>query len=305
MASVSVRGSTVSAVPIWRGWLPLVLLPAAVLLLVPADWPRWAFMGLLAVALYAGCKWLTWRRASQTDVPAWRHVGYLLFWPGFDAAAFLGRGARVTKPAISEWCFAATKFAIGVILVWGVVRLVPTQWDVVQGWLGMIGCVFVLHFGLMHLLSCLWRALGIDAKPLMNWPIAATSLADFWSRRWNTAFRDLTYHYVFVPLRSVVSPAWALAIGFLASGIVHDLVISLPARGGWGGPTIYFVIQGLGLLAERSRIGRSLGLARGWRGWLFAMAVLVAPAYWLFHPPFIREVVLPFLDAIGATSDAS
>jgi alginate O-acetyltransferase complex protein AlgI len=93
-----------------------------------------------------------------------------------------------------------------------------------------------------------------------------------------------------------------LAIGFLASGIVHDLVISLPARGGWGGPTIYFVVQGLGLLVERSRIGRSLGLARGWRGWLYAMLVLVAPAYWLFHPPFIRTVVLPFLTAIGATS---
>ncbi len=300
MASVSIRRSPEASVPPWRGWLPLVLLPAAVLLFVPVDWPRWVFMWLLAVALYAGCKWVTWQRTPSLDALWWQHVAYLLLWPGLDAAAFLKRDARVAKPAASEWCFAATKLAIGVILVWGVVRLVPTQWDLVQGWLGMAGCVFVLHFGLMHLLSCLWRTLGIDAKPLMQWPIAAASLADFWSRRWNTAFRDLTYHFVFVPLRSVVSPAWALAIGFLASGIVHDLVISLPARGGWGGPTIYFVVQGLGLLVERSRIGHSLGLARDWRGWLYAMTVLVAPAYWLFHPPFIRVVVLPFLDAIGA-----
>lgn len=305
MASVSVRGSTVSAMPLWRGWLPLVLLPAAVLLLVPADWPRWAFMWLLAVSLYAGCKWLTWRRTPVDDAPWWRHAAYLLLWPGLDAAAFLNVRRRIASPTFSECCFAAIKLAIGVVLLWGVVRLVPSRLDLLQGWIGMAGCVFVLHFGLMHLLSCLWRTLGIDAKPLMHWPIAATSLADFWSRRWNTAFRDLTYHYVFVPLRSVVSPAWALAIGFLASGIVHDLVISLPARGGWGGPTIYFVVQGLGLLAERSRIGRSLGLAHGGRGWLFAMLVLVAPAYWLFHPPFIREVVQPFLAAIGATSDAS
>jgi hypothetical protein len=259
-------------------------------------------MWLLAVSLYAGCKWLSWRRTPAVDAPWWQHAAYLLLWPGLDPAAFLRRDARVTKPAASEWCFAATKLAIGVVLLWRVVRFVPPQLDLLQGWIGMAGCVFVLHFGLMHLLSCLWRMLGIDAKPLMQWPIVATSLADFWSRRWNTAFRDLTYHFVFVPLRCVLSPPWALAIGFLASGIVHDLVISLPARGGWGGPTIYFVVQGLGLLVERSRIGRSLGLARGWRGWLYAMLVLVAPAYWLFHPPFIRTVVLPFLTAIGATS---
>jgi hypothetical protein len=289
-----------SARPRWRGWLPLILLPLAVLLLVPVQWPRWVFMWLLAVAIYAGCKWLTSRRTPAADASLWRHAAYLLLWPGLDAGAFLRRNSRIAKPATSEWCFAAFKLTIGVSLVWGIVRLVPPRFELVQGWIGMAGCVFVLHFGLMHLLSCLWRSLGIDARPLMHWPIAATSLTDFWGRRWNTAFRDLTYHFVFVPLRNVVSPAWALAIGFLASGIVHDVVISLPARGGWGGPTLYFAIQGAAILVERSRAGRSLGLSRGWRGWLFAMLVLLAPAYWLFHPPFIRTVVLPFLEAIGA-----
>ncbi len=46
----------------WHGWIPLAVLPAAVVALVPAAWPRWAFMWTLAFAIYCGCKWLTWKR---------------------------------------------------------------------------------------------------------------------------------------------------------------------------------------------------------------------------------------------------
>jgi hypothetical protein len=52
--------------------------------------------------------------------------------------------------------------------------------------------VLVLYFGSFHLLSCAWRSAGVDAHPLMNWPLAAESVSEFWGRRWNTAFRDLT-----------------------------------------------------------------------------------------------------------------
>ena len=158
----------------------------------------------------------------------------------------------------------------------------------------------VLHFGSIHLLSCLWRAAGIDARPLMDWPIATTSVSDFWGRRWNTAFRDLAHQFFFRPVVRRWGGAWALAASFLFSGLVHDLVISLPAGGGYGWPTLYFLGQGTAVFVERSRIGKALGLASGWRGWLFAAVVILAPAWWLFHPPFVREVIVPFLQVIGA-----
>ena len=42
--------------------LPLVALPPLVLALSP--WlPRWLFMWAMAVAIYAGCKWLTFEQA--------------------------------------------------------------------------------------------------------------------------------------------------------------------------------------------------------------------------------------------------
>jgi hypothetical protein len=134
----------------------------------------------------------------------------------------------------------------------------------------------------------------------MNWPVQAACVSEFWGRRWNTAFRDLTHRFLFRPLAARLGPRAGVAIGFLFSGLVHDLVISAPAGGGYGWPTLYFVLQGLGLLAERSKFGKALGLGSGWRGWAFTAVVIVGPAYGLFHPPFVLGVVLPFLDALGA-----
>ena len=266
----------------------------------PTDWPPWAVMWVTATAVYAGCKWLTWRRAPS-PAAAGRHAAYLLAWPGLDAAAFLDpRPLPDRRPTPGEWALAGGKLALGVALTWGAVRLLPDDRPLLRGWVGMAGLVFVLHFGSFHLLSCAWRAAGADAKPLMNWPVLSRSVSEFWGRRWNTAFRDLAYRFLFRPLAGRLGPRVGLAAGFLFSGVVHDFVISVPAGGGYGWPTLYFVVQGLGLLAERSRAGRRLGLGAGWRGRAFAAAVVAVPAYGLFHPPFVRTVALPFLAAIRA-----
>ncbi|HUG93724.1 MAG TPA: MBOAT family protein [Planctomycetaceae bacterium] len=163
----------------------------------------------------------------------------------------------------------------------------------------MAGIVFVLHFGLFHLLSLSWRRAGINAPPIMNAPVCSSSLAEFWGRRWNLAFRDVAYSYVFRPVLPRLGGRGASMAVFLASGFVHDLVISIPAQAGWGLPTLYFAIQGVGTLAERTRLGRRLGLGRGAVGWLFCAVVTLAPLGLLFHRPFLERVVLPMLEAIG------
>ena len=229
-----------------------------------------------------------------------RHLGYLFAWPGLDAAAFLNPALQPPRPRSAKWLFASFKMLVGVIVLFGVVRLIPAEFPYLAGWLGMTGLALVLHFGIFHLLSCAWRRAGVEAKPLMDWPLAATSLADFWGRRWNTAFRDLTHRFLFRPFVRWFGPRWAVAAGFLFSGVVHEAVISLPAGGGYGGPTVFFAIQGLALLFERSRVGRRIGLGRGVRGRLFTGVVLLAPAVALFHPPFVLGIVVPFLAALGA-----
>ena len=279
-------------------WLSVVTLPVAAIAFAPDAWPRWAFMWLFAFAIFVGCKWLTWWTAPAGNASIGRHLGYLVLWPGLDAEAFLGTpGART--PTWSAWAFALGKFGAGLALIGLAAPIEPGDFDLARGWIGMIGIVFALHFGLFDLLSLAWQNAGVNAKPLMNWPIFATSVSDFWGQRWNTAFRDLTHRFLFRPLTARFGARIALLVGFLFSGIVHDLVISLPARGGYGGPTVFFLLQAGAIFIERSPLGKRLGLARGVRGWAFAILVLVGPMFLLFHPPFVRNVILPFLDAIA------
>ena len=288
----------VPAMPAWQGWGPLLILPAG-LVALPEGTPRWVVMWALAVAIYIGCKWLTWRRTPAPRAAVWRHAGYLLAWPGLDAGVFLRGETPVNRPRLTEWLFAGFKCVCGVFITLIISRIVPGSNPDWTGWAGMIGLMLCLHFGLFHLLSCFWRSRGIDARPLMNWPLISPSVSEFWGKRWNTAFRDLTHRFLFRPLTRRFGGMPALFVGFAFSGLVHDLVISVPAGGGFGGPTVFFLVQGLALVAERSWLGRSIGLGRGLIGWLFTAVVLVAPAGLLLHHAFVEDVVVPFLGAIG------
>jgi hypothetical protein len=258
-------------------------------------------MWALAVSIYTACKWLTWQAAPAGTAPGWKHTAYLLAWPGLDATGFLEEEARPGAACpIAELCAAAGRLTLGVALLFGVARIVPSEDPYLAGWIGMIGIVLMLHFGVFHLLSCGWRRAGVHARPLMDHPLSSTSLGEFWGRRWNTAFRDLTHQFLFRPLTSVFGPRWAIVAGFLFSGAVHDVVISVPARGGYGRPTIFFAIQGAAMVIERSEFGRQIGLGRGLRGRLFTMVVLIAPVGFLFHRPFVVGIVVPFMRALGA-----
>jgi len=266
------------------------------------EWPRWAQMWTLALAIYIGCKWLTWQRTTVRNIPVWKHVAYLVAWPGMDAASFLEDGpiSNRSQCRSTEWLAATAKLMLGVALLFGVARMIHPRHEYVVGWIGMIGIVMILHFGAFHLLSCWWRSHGVQARPLMNRPLASTSLSEFWGRRWNTAFRDLTYRFLFRPCASWFGPRWGILAGFLTSGAIHDLVISVPARGGYGGPTVFFAIQGAAMMLERSALGRRIGLGSGWPGRSFAIAVLVAPVGLLFHRPFVAGIIVPFMRVLGA-----
>jgi hypothetical protein len=283
----------------WLGWIPLLVLPAE------ACWFRsrlepWEFMWLLSIAIFFGCKWETWFRARADGVSAARSLAYLFLWPGMDAAAFLHATRPTTAPSAKEWLAAATKTLFGAALIWFVVRRIPAEHSLVTGWVGMLGLVLILHFGTFHLIALAWQALGVNAQPIMKSPASATSLSEFWGKRWNLGFRQLTHGFVFEPIRKRAGTALALLAAFVASGVIHDFVISLPARGGYGLPTGYFLLQGIGVLFERSGLGRRLGIQSGFRGWLFVLVCAGLPAFWLFHPPFIRNVMLPFFAFIGA-----
>jgi hypothetical protein len=281
-------------------WIPISVLPLTALV-----WrnrlPPWVFMWVLSFAIYLSLKWLTWRRSRlRVAHPAWRSAAYLLAWPGMDADAFLDPNQRVRSPAASSWLPATMETTLGVALLWVVARSVPERDSLIRGWIGMVGLILTLHFGLFQMVALLWQYFGVTAKPIMQAPLRSTSLGEFWGKRWNLGFRYLAHELIFRPMYRKLGAGVAGFLVFVASGLIHDFVISLPARGGYGLPTLYFVIQGLGVMFERSGLGKLMGLAQGVRGWCFMIVFLVAPVFWLFHPWFVLRVILPFMRAIRA-----
>lgn len=283
-------------------WLPLLMLGLAAAAF-GRQLPPWLYMWALAVALFVGCKWLCFRRAIAHGANASlsRKLGFLFGWIGMDAGEFFARANPPAKPDVNEFMFAALKILLGTLLLWIATPLALAIHPLLGGWTGMIGLIFYLHFGFFHLLSLAWRAAGVDAPPLMRAPLLAGSLGEFWGKRWNTAFHHLVATFLFRPLHRIFDVRTATLLVFLASGLVHDLVISIPARGGYGLPTLYFLLQGAGVLFEHTHLARRLGIGAGFRGWLFMALVTAGPVCLLFHPPFIHNVILPFLKCLGAT----
>jgi hypothetical protein len=284
----------------WVGWLPILVLPPTALACRNLT-PAWVFMWILSFAVYFSLKWLTWWRARfRIAHSSWRSAGYLFAWPGMDAETFLDGSQHVPPPAFSTWVWAISETALGALLLWVVTRSVPQREPLLRGWVGMLGLILLLHFGTFQIISLLWESLGVNAKPIMSAPLRSTSLGEFWGRRWNLGFRQLSHELIFRPLHRAIGAGAAGFLVFAVSGLIHDLVISLPARGGYGLPTVYFLLQGTGTLIERSRFGKRLGLGRGVRGLIFMLLFLVAPVFWLFHPLFVMRVILPFMRAIHA-----
>lgn len=279
-------------------WLGLAILPLLALTTKPVL-PAWGFMWLMAFAVFFGCKWLTLgiATARRGRVCPFRATAYLLAWPGMEAGRFLSPelSARVPRFAtLKAIGLAVVRILLGSVLLFGVAA--RTTEPILTGWIGMIGMILILHFGLFALLNAGWRALRVDARPIMKQPLRSTSLAEFWGRRWNGAFNDLALGLVFRPIAQRGGVAIATLIAFAVSGLIHELVISLPAGAGFGWPTGYFVLQGLAILTQR----KWAALRGDISGRLFTMIVVAGPAYWLFHPPFVRNVILPFMHTIGA-----
>lgn len=217
-----------------------------------------------------------------------------------DADAFLDARQDVPPPVPSTWVWATFETLLGVTLIWFVARFIPQGQPLLRGWVGMVGVILLLHFGTFQIVALLWQSMGVNAAPIMSAPLRSTSLGEFWGKRWNLGFRELAQELIFRPLCRTLGADTAGFLVFGVSGLIHDLVISLPARGGYGLPTLYFLLQGAGVAVERSRFGERLGLGHGVRGWCFAMVFLTAPIFWLFHPWFVMRVILPFMRAIQA-----
>lgn len=308
------RGRVVAA---WGGGLALT--GAAVAATAPSG-ALWRMGVLIAVALWSmkGVVLASVRRGDAAVIPGARWWAYLLLWPGMHPAPFLrsrpthpapGGGdreidraavARPTRRMLSGPDGVVTRRALGWMALGSTTLLGARAGAAAQAPVGLVdlgilvGTSQILHFGLLALLAGALQRAGLRVSPLFRAPLRATSLGEFWGRRWNVAFTEMTTLAVYRPLQPVAGRTAALLAGFALSGALHALAISLPARISATGPLAYFALHGLLVCVERE------AERRGWRvggplGWVWTMGALVLPLPWLFGHAFCMAVLYPLL----------
>ena len=162
------------------------------------------------------------------------------------------------------------------------------------------GLSLIMHFGLFNILAGFWRRMGADTQALFRAPLQSTSLAEFWGRRWNLAFSEMTALIVFRPLQGRIGTRTATIAAFLFSGLLHELAISVPVQAGYGLPFLYFILHAAAMQMEIvfAARGRAVNRVR-WRGRLWTLAWLLVPLPILFHRPFLEGCVWPLIGLSG------
>jgi alginate O-acetyltransferase complex protein AlgI len=237
-------------------------------------------------------------RATLRRFTAGRLVGYL-FWPGMQPGPFLQPPTSAVGMS-SLWFTGAVNLLTGGVFLWVLPHLLPTDTPLsVRIWAGLIGYVMILLFGIFDLTAAVYQQCGVPVEKLWNNPLGATSLADFWGRRWNRIFSGFARDMILSPLARRIGPWSAGLLVFLFSGLIHENSWSFPVRSGYGGPMLYFLVQWLGLQVESTRPGRRLLRRSSLAGRLWTTAVVLCPVPLLLHRDLLMRHFLPQLIDLG------
>jgi alginate O-acetyltransferase complex protein AlgI len=244
---------------------------------------------------------LTWKIASLLCLPpaAWARLTRLRLlaycvWIGTQPKQFLpGKrlAAGAPVPTVPGFLF---NVLTGVALLWILPYLLPASTPrMVRFWIALIGLGFLELVARCDFWALVFRAMSFPVEKLWDCPIAATSLGDFWGRRWNRMVPGILREVIFMPVARRAGARIALLVVFLYSGLYHE-IISFVARSGYGGPTLYFLVQYLGVAIENSRAGRWLR-GRPWlsRGWTWAVVIL--PVGLIVQPTLVEGYLIPML----------
>ncbi len=242
------------------------------------------WMWLIAISMWFGLKSMCFRKSggfAEVD-PAY------FLWPGMDTTGFSydRKSSTTTITLLPSIGFVIAGLSL-LVAIPSLTEPMPA------GWAGIMAMIYLLHFGSFVWIDAFWTRFGYSPKPIMRHPYHSTGLGDFWGNRWNRAFSDWARYFIFHPLKRKLGLVAGTMSGFLISGLAHELVISVPARGSYGQPTLYFLLQGIGLLIEKQLQLRRRGHAKIWL-WLFVLA----PAPLLFNRSFLENVFNPMTKLI-------
>ncbi|KAF5736476.1 hypothetical protein HS088_TW14G00619 [Tripterygium wilfordii] len=144
--------------------------------------------------------------------------------------------------------------------------------------------------------------MGLELEPQFNQPVLATSLQDFWGKRWNLMVTGILRPTVYVPTvktcSRLIGRKWAPLPGvfmtFVVSGVMHELIFYYlgRVRPTWevGG---FFILHGICLTIE---IVLKMTLDERWRlsrviSGPLTTGFVMATGIWLFLPAFGKSKI--------------
>lgn len=229
--------------------------------------------------------------STGKPLPPGRWLAFTLAWPGMNPATFAAPlaphpdGADLVRRGLLRLT-AGGLFVFAARFVW-----IASARPALAATPLLVGLSLILHFGLFTALAGLWRLVGFPCMAPFEAPFLATSLSDFWAHRWNRPFSELVQLTMYRPVASLAGRGSGLFAGFLLSGILHELAITVPARAGYGRPLAYFALQGSLVLLEKRRIDRGLPPP----GRALTILAFSLPVPLLLIPEFLRGAIWPII----------
>lgn len=177
---------------------------------------------------------------------------------------------------------------------------------------------------LLAVIAALAQAsIRVQLEPQFDEPYLATSLQDFWGKRWNLMVSNILRPTVYSPIRSFCElmagktiwrkwcPVPAMLVAFLVSGLMHELVFyNIGRLKPTGEATCFFLLSGISVAVEMGikrllagRFSIPIILSR-----TLTLVFLVSSSFWLFFPPLLRAnadlkgctEILAFLQFLGS-----
>lgn len=236
------------------------------------------------------------RRLTLTFI---QWLAFAVGWAGMRAQPFEKLGAA---PLPNAWYMV--RFGISRVIGGGLIILLarylttlPLDRSIIHVAVSVLlltGFSLILHFGMLGISAGMWRFSGVNTYFLFRAPAKATSLTEFWSKRWNIAFSEMTSLTIFRPLKNKIGAPVALMLAFMFSGLLHELALSVPVNSGYGLPMLYFIIQGALVLLEKAlNYNKVMFLRHKALAHIWTLFWVIAPSPLLFHAKFIKEIVWP------------
>ncbi|KAK1677555.1 hypothetical protein QYE76_038403 [Lolium multiflorum] len=163
---------------------------------------------------------------------------------------------------------------------------------------------------LLPCIAAVGGALGMEMEPQFDRPYLASSLRDFWGRRWNLMVSAILRTSVYEPVRARAGVAAGVLASFAVSGLMHEAMIfyftlQWPPT---GEISAFFLLHGACCIAEG-------WCARRWTAWgwpspprvvatVMVVMFVTTTSFWLFFPPLfsggIEEKIQEEWAAVGA-----